>query len=164
LEDIWIPYVITHIVAISLVIICYKWPKIGKMVWGIIFILSGLFNIYTVISNPQAYVEFGKHAVGLYQKFIYGLFSSCTTLIVSLIALGQIGVGFFLFMKRTLFLLGIMGGIIFLVAISPLGMGSAFPSTLLMSISLVLLYLRYKKTRTIYSRFDKRFIKNSIHS
>jgi len=113
--------------------------------WGIIFILAGIFNIYTVISNPQAYIGYGQGAVDLYQKFIYGIFSSYTSLIVSFIALGQILVGIFLFMKRTLFLGGILGGIIFLVAISPLGLGSAFPSTLLMSVSLVLLYLRYKK-------------------
>jgi hypothetical protein len=98
-------------------------------------------------SNPQAYVDYGQHAVGLYQKFIYGLFSSYTSLIVSLIASGQIIVGIFLFMKKNLFVLGIGGGIIFLVAISPLGIGSAFPSTLLMSASLVLLYFRYKKAR-----------------
>lgn len=115
------------------------------MAWGIIFILAGTFNIYNGISNPQIYVDFGQSAVGLYQKFIYGIFSSYTSLIVSLIALGQILVGISLFMKRIPFLLGILGGIIFLVAISPLGIGSAFPSTLLMSISLVLLYLRYKK-------------------
>jgi len=113
--------------------------------WGIIFILAGIFNIYTGNSNPQAYVDYGQHAVSLYQKLIYGLFSSYTSLIVSLIASGQIIVGIFLLMKRTLFVLGILGGIMFLVAISPLGIGSAFPSTLLMSISLVLLYLRYKK-------------------
>ena len=101
--------------------------------------------MYTGNSNPQAYVDYGQSAAGLYQKFIYGIFSSYTSLIVSLIASGQIIVGIFLLMKRTLFLLGIVGGIIFLVAISPLGIGSAFPSTLLMAISLVLLYLRYKK-------------------
>ncbi len=119
--------------------------QIGKVAWGIIFILAGIFNIYTGISNPQAYIDYGQHAVALYQKFIYGLFSSYTSLIVSLIASGQIVVGIFLLMKRTLFLLGIVGGIIFLVSISPLGVGSAFPSTLLMAISLVLLYLWYKK-------------------
>jgi hypothetical protein len=128
-----------------MIFICFKWPKIGKVAWGIIFILAGIFNIYTGVSNPQAYVDYGQHAVGLYQKFIYGLFSSYTSLIVSLVALGQILVGIFLLMKRTLFFLGIVGGIIFLLAISPLGIGSAFPSTLLMAISLVLLYLRYKK-------------------
>ena len=144
-QDIWFPYAITHFFTFLLIFICYKWPKIGKIAWGIIFMLAGIFNIYTGNSNPQAYVDYGQHAVGLYQKFIYGAFSSYTSLIVFLIASGQILVGVFLLMKRKLFLLGIVGGIIFLVAISPLGIGSAFPSTLLMSISLVLLYLRYKK-------------------
>lgn len=145
IQDYWFPYTITHVITFALIFICTKWPKIGKVAWGIIFILAGIFNIYTGISNPHAYIDYGQHAVGLYRKFIYGVFSSYTSLIVSLIALGQILVGIFLFMKRTPFLLGILGGIIFLVAISPLGVGSAFPSTLLMAISLVLLYIRYKK-------------------
>jgi len=144
-QDVWIPYIVTYCLTFALIFICYKWPKIGKVAWGIIFILAGIFNIYTGISNPQAYVDYGQHAVGLYQKFIYGLFSAYTSLIVSLIASGQILVGIFLLMKRKLFLLGIVGGIIFLIAISPLGIGSASPSTLLMAISLVLLYIRYKK-------------------
>lgn len=144
-QDIWIPYVITHIISFLLIFICCKWPKIGKVAWGIIFVLAALFNMYLGNSNPQKYIEYGRGAVGLYQEFIYGIFSSYTSLIVSLIALGQMIVGVFLLMNRTLFKLGIFGGIIFLVAISPLGIGSAFPSTLLMSLSLVLLYLRYKK-------------------
>lgn len=145
LQEYWLPYTVTHVITFLLIFICYKWPKIGKVAWGIIFILAGIFNIYTAISDPQAYVDYGSQAVGLYKKFIYGVFSSYTSLIVFLIALGQILVGIFLFMKRTLFLLGILGGIIFLMAISPLGIGSAFPSTLLMSFSLILLYVRYKK-------------------
>lgn len=145
LENNWFPYTITHVITFSLIFVCYKWPKIGKVAWGIIFILAGIFNLYTVISNPQAYLVYSQGAVGLYQKFINGVFSSYTALIVSSIASGQILVGIFMLMKRKLFLLGIVGGIIFLVAIAPLGIGSAFPSTLLMSISLVLLYLRYKK-------------------
>jgi len=145
-QDIWLPYAITHAFSFLLIFICYKWPKIGKVVWGIIFVFAALFNMYLGNSNPQKYVEYGQNAVGLYQKFIYGLFSSYTSLFVSLIALGQILVGIFLLMKRKLFLLGILGGIIFLIAISPLGIGSAFPSTLLMAFSLVLLYIWYKKT------------------
>jgi hypothetical protein len=126
-------------------------------------VLAALFNMYLGNSNPQKYVEYGQGAVGLYQKFIYGIFSSYTSLIVSLIALGQMLVGVFLLMKRTLFKLGIFGGIIFLVSISPLGIGSAFPSTLLMSLSLVLLYSRYKKALARYSfQFNKKLIKDSI--
>ena len=145
LQEYWLPYTVSQVITLFLIFICYKWPKIGKVAWGIIFILAGIFNIYTGISDPQAYVDYGSSAIGLYKKFIYGVFSSYTSLIVSLIALGQILVGIFLLMKRTLFLLGILGGIIFLVAISPLGIGSGFPATLLMAFSLVLLYVRYKK-------------------
>ena len=145
-QDYWIPYVISHVFALLLIFICYKWPKVGKVIFAVGFILAGIFNIYTGMSSPEAYVNaYGQGAVALYQKFIYGPFSDYTSLLVSLIAVGQILVGIFLFMKRTFFLLGVLGGIIFLVAISPLGLGSAFPSTLLMSISLVLLHIRYKK-------------------
>jgi hypothetical protein len=77
LPDYWFPYAITNIVGVLLIILCYKWPKIGNVAWGIIFILAG---------------------------------------------------------------------IIFLVSLAPLGKGSAFPSTLLMAISPVLLQTRYKKT------------------
>jgi hypothetical protein len=145
LTDYWFPYVITHVVTVILIIVCYKWAKIGKVAWGIIFILAGIFNIFTVVRDPQVYLGYRDNAMDFYKFFIDGVFSSFTIFIVSLIGTGQILVGIFLLRKGKLFLLGILGGIIFLVAIAPLGIGSAFPSTLLMAISLGLLYIRYKK-------------------
>ena len=145
-SDLWIPILITHVLTFLLIFICYKWPKIGKVVWAVIFIAAGLFNIYSVISDPQQYVTtYGQHAIPLYQKFIFSLFSTNTILFVAMIAAGQILVGLFLFMKKMPLKLGVLGGILFLVAISPLGVGAAFPSTLLMAFSLVLMYIRYQK-------------------
>lgn len=121
-------------------------PILGSLAGGCIFLLAGIFNMYSGIANPEAYVNiYGPLAIDLYQKIINGVFSSYTSLFVILIAAGQLLVGIFLLQKRTLFKLGILGGIIFLVAISPLGLGSAFPSPLLMAISLILLYIRHKK-------------------
>ena len=145
LSDYWFPYVITHVITFILIVICYKWPKIGKVVWGIIFILAGIFNIFMVNKDPQAYLNYRENAVEFYKFFIDGVFHSFTIFIVSLIGVGQILVGVFLLRKGKLFLFGILGGIIFLVAIAPLGIGSAFPSTLLMAFSLFLLYRRYQK-------------------
>lgn len=145
-SDLWIPILITHVLTFLLIFICYKWPKIGKVAWAVIFIAAGLFNIYSVISDSQLYVNtYGQHAIPLYQKFIFGLFSTNTILFVAMIAAGQILVGLFLFMKKMPLKLGVLGGILFLVAISPLGVGAAFPSTLLMAFSLVLMYIRYQK-------------------
>lgn len=146
LQDYWIPLAITHFVSIILIIICYKKPKIGKVAWGIIFILAGSFNIFMVIKDPQAYLSYRDHAVELYKFFIDGAFTSFTRAIVSLIGTYQILSGVFLLKEGRLFLMGILGGIIFLLAIAPLGIGSAFPSTLFMAFSLALLYFRLKKT------------------
>ena len=143
--DYWFPYVVTHAVTFLMILICYKWPKAGKVAWGIIFILAGIFNIFTVIRDPEAYLSYRDHAVDFYKFFIDGVFRSFTIFIVSLIGIGQILVGIFLLRKGKLFLLGILGGIVFLVAIAPLGIGSAFPSTLLMAFSLILLPIRLKK-------------------
>jgi hypothetical protein len=145
LPDYWFPYVITHVITFIMIIICYKWPKIGKVAWGIIFILAGIFNIFTVIKDPQAYLSYRDHAVDFYKFFIDGVFNSFTIFIVSLIGAGQILVGIFLLRKGKVFFLGILGGITFFIAIAPLGIGSAFPSTLLMAFSLVLLFFRLKK-------------------
>jgi hypothetical protein len=145
MPDYWFPYVITHVITIIMIIICYKWPKTGKVAWGVIFILAGIFNIFMVNKDPQAYLSYRDHAVEFYKFFIDGIFHSFTIFIVSLIGAGQILVGIFLLRKGKLFFFGILGGIIFLLAIAPLGIGSAFPSTLLMAISLVLVYRRYQK-------------------
>ena len=145
MPDYWFPYAVTHVLTFLMIIICYKWPKAGKVAWGIIFMLAGIFNIFTVIRDPQAYLSYRDHAVDFYRFFIDGVFSSFTVFIVSLIGAGQILVGIFLLRKGKFFALGILGGIVFLIAIAPLGIGSAFPSTLLMAFSLVLLHIRYKK-------------------
>ncbi len=144
-QNVLIPYIVSHVLTLCLIFVCWKWPKIGKIIWAIIFILAGIFNAYTVTSDPQAYLMYSQWAIGPYQKIINGVFSSNTSLFVYLIALGQILVGALLFHKKKLFQLGVMGGIIFLIAISPLGVGAAFPSTLLMAFSLFLLYLKLNK-------------------
>jgi len=145
-QDFLVPYIISNLFALALIFICYKWPKAGKTAWGALFMIAGAFNIYTALSNPQIYVEaFGPSAVlSFYRNFIDGLFSRYTAVFVMLIGLGQMLSGFLLLMPTRWFRFGVTGGIIFLIAIAPLGTGSAFPSTLLMALSLVLLWRKRK--------------------
>ena len=141
--DAWFPYAVTNLISVILIFIGLKWPGIGKVVWGAVFLLAGVFNLYTVSTNTEAYLGYSQWAITPYQDFINGIFSDHTALIVSAIALGQILVGVLLFLKKRPFQLGIAGGIIFLIAICPLGLGSAFPAPLLMATSLTLVYFRY---------------------
>ncbi|MCD6192206.1 MAG: hypothetical protein B5M54_09210 [Candidatus Aminicenantes bacterium 4484_214] len=144
-SELWLPYLITHLLTFGLIFICWKRPKIAKIIWGTIFFLAGAFNLWGALHQPEKYIQgFGPSAIGFYQRFIYGPFSSHPTLFIGLIALGQLLVGTFLWLKRPYFSLGILGGVIFLLAITPLGVGSVFPSTIFMAVSLVLLALRWE--------------------
>jgi len=141
LQENLVPYLISNIISLILIFICYKYTKTGRIIFGIIFVLAGIFNIYEAFKSPDIYARvFGVTAVfPFYKKFIYGFFSSHASLIVSLIGGGQIAVGLMLF-TTSLYKIGVIGGIIFLLAIAPLGVGSAFPSTVLMAVALFFIY------------------------
>ncbi len=136
-----VPFIVTNVVSALLIVLAFLRPKSTRIIWSLIFLAAGIFNLLTVYKNPQAYViGFGPTAMlAFYRSFIYGAFSRNAALFVSLIAVGQIVVAGLLVLKKPWYRLGILGGIIFLVAISPLGLGSAFPSTLLMATSLCVL-------------------------
>ncbi len=142
IPDDMIPVIISNLFAIILIFICYFKPKAGNILWVIIFIAAGSYNIATAFKTPDIYVEaFGPTAVFSFNKnFIYGIFKSHTTFFVMLIASSQISAALFLLMKNKLYKFGIIAGIIFLIAVALLNTGSAFPSTILMAVSLAILY------------------------
>ena len=138
------PYIGSNVVAIALLLVAALWPKVARVLFVVIFFAAGIFNAYTVITEPMAYVEgYGELAVlKLYQDFIYGVFSQYTIAFVLAIAVGQIAVGGLLLAKRPLLTLGVIGGTIFLAAIAPLGVGSAFPFSVFAIAALVVMYRR----------------------
>jgi hypothetical protein len=139
-----IPILISNAIAVLLIVLCAAFPKAGRIAWIVIFLAAGIFNIYSAITAPQAYLMYEKTALlPVYKDFISGPFSRNITLYVTLIGAGQIVTALLLIMRKPLFFLGILGGIVFLLAIVPLGIGSAFPCTLLMIISLLVLQARH---------------------
>jgi hypothetical protein len=56
------------------------------------------------------------------------------------IAVGQVAIAIAMLLTDRWFRIGCLGGIIFCVSIAPLGLGSAFPATLLMALAFYRLY------------------------
>ncbi len=137
------PYLGSNIISAALVVAAAKWPRVTRVLFVIIFLVAGIFNAYTAITEPEAYLMYADMAVlDVYRNFITGLFSSHTEVIVLAIALGQLGVAALLCGDNRFLKIGVVGGAIFFVAIIPLGVGSAFPASLLMAISIVLMWRR----------------------
>ena len=120
LQDYLVPFIVSQVVAVALIFVCYMWPKVGRFVWVFFFAAAGAFNLYTALTDASAYVMYGETAVfSFYKSFIYGAFSRYTTLFVSLIASGQVTVALLLLVGNPVHRLGMAGGIVFLLAISP---------------------------------------------
>ncbi|QRN93056.1 hypothetical protein JRI60_28045 [Archangium violaceum] len=139
-------YFFSFILAAVLVVACARWPhSVGRLVVGAAFLSASAINLTIVLVAPRLYVEgFGPTAIPLYQAFIEGPFAANPALFVLPIALGQLLCGLAVpFGRGGVARLGLVGCIVFLVAITGLGVGCAFPANLAMAIGPALL-LRHR--------------------
>ncbi len=135
-----IPYTVTNIIAIASAIMAMQWPTSARVLLGAIFIGAACLNTYLAIVNPQVYVGYGEiTASTLYRSVILGPFAAHAQRYVLMIAMCQLLIGAYTCYKGRPMNVAMIGGIIFLLAIAPLGIGSAFPSTLIMALAFVIL-------------------------
>ena len=140
-EKFLLPWFFSNILSLVLVFVCYKWQRAGRYFFGAIFLFAAGVNTWMAIVKPSAYLGYGKFAfLTFYKAFIYGYFAQNTTLLVVLIALGQLAIAAGLFLNGKLLLPALLGAAFFLLAIVPLGVGSAFPATLFMVLALWFLF------------------------
>jgi len=127
-------WIASNAFALALITVCWKLPKVGRAAIGLGFAAAAVFNTITVLGNPQSYVQgFGPEALfPFYQDLIYGPLAANPAAFILPIAAGQLLVGVLMFSKGRWLKLGLAGGIVFLLAITPLGRGSAFPMPLLL--------------------------------
>ncbi len=131
------------------IIIALRYKTLGRILFSLLFLWAGFYNLHTAFIRPQEYLGFAHFAYSdWYQSFITGFFSHHITLIITAIAIGQIAIAILIALRGRAVILGLAGAVIFLVAITPLGIGSAFPSTILMSIAAILL-LRINYPRSL---------------
>jgi hypothetical protein len=89
------------------------------------------------LNNPQDYLKYADLTVlKIYKEFIMGWFAGHIQISVGFIAAGQALIAISLLMKGWIYKLRLIGGIIFLVAIIPFGIGSAFPCTFILAVAL----------------------------
>ena len=138
-----LPYFALIAVCLGVVWLSIKRHRLTRLLFILIFLLAGLINIFIAFSRPEIYQYYGGMAiVDFYREFIYGYFKQYTIQIVSVIGLGQIVIAVLLSTSGLLLKLGSIGGVIFFIAMAPLGFGSAFPATLLLALALVLMQYR----------------------
>jgi hypothetical protein len=135
-----IAYIISNIVAVLMLLSAWKWPRVARLLFFALFAWACWVNWNIALYSPEDYQDFADLAVlPLYKDFIQGWFHRHTTEVLGAIATCQGLIAMAMLLKGTVYKIGVIGGMVFLLAIMPLGVGAAFPCTLIMAVALYLL-------------------------
>ncbi|HYN10914.1 MAG TPA: hypothetical protein VES67_26260 [Vicinamibacterales bacterium] len=130
------------VVALALVLMCWRWRPVGRLFFVLLFLVAAQFNFRLALTHPEVYVGFAPLAyLESYRDFILGSFARHTTVIVWAIAVGQVVIGVLVLLSGRPLKLGLVGAIVFLIAVAPLGTGAGFPATLILAWAAALLLM-----------------------
>jgi hypothetical protein len=144
-NDDWILYAWagSNIVAVLMLFVSWRWAEMGRLLYSLLFLWAGQFNLRTAMTDPGVYLDYADFAaLALYHDFILGFFARHTTEIVGVIALGQLAIAGLIATRGRAVHLGLAGAVVFLLAILPLGIGAGFPATVTMAAGACLLVRR----------------------
>jgi hypothetical protein len=123
-----VPFVVSNLIALAMLFVAWRWPRVAQWSCALVFLWAAVTNAATAIARPQAYLEYAALTpFAVYRRFITGWFSGHTREMVLAIAGGQLAIAILLVRSWPWRALGVFGALVFLMAIAPLGVGSAFP-------------------------------------
>jgi len=134
-------YLVTSIASGVMLVVAWRWPRFGRLLFAVLFGGAAVFNAVNALRSPQVYVEgFAPHAIAPMRQLIERVVSLAPDAFVLAVAVGQLLVAAALVAGRGVFLvLGVAGAASFLVGISWLLVGAAFPTNLVLAAGVLLL-------------------------
>jgi hypothetical protein len=130
-------YIISNVIALLMLLAAWTQRRILRVMFFIVFAWASWTNWNEAIIAPQFYLDYaGLTFSNWYRDFIQGWFSWHITLAVGFIATCQAMIAISMLLRGWIFKTGVIGAIIFLLAIAPLGVGSAFPCTIILAIAM----------------------------
>jgi len=139
LQEYFVPYLISQAASLIILIAAWKRTRWARWLFSTLFFWASATNMYIGLTDPDSYLDNARFAIPLYQDFINGWFSHYNHIIIPLIAIGQFFIAAGMLLHGWWVKLACIGSIIFLLSISPLMIGSAFPFSITVSIAAVLI-------------------------
>ena len=145
LDEFLIPYIISQVVSIIILIAAWKKTKWARALFALLFFWAAGTNMYLGITRPDTYQEYADLAIPAYRDLINGWFSHYNYIIIPLIAIGQFLIAVGMVLKSWWVRAACVGAIIFLLSIAPLMVGAAFPFSLTVAVAAWLILLNDDK-------------------
>lgn len=110
--------------SVLVLVLCVARPHAGRIFLGIFFLIMAIaVNITLVFFAPEQFVALGVDGaiLPMYQWFFENVVASAPRVLGLIAAACEITVGLLILHKGTSVKVGLVGGIVFLIAITPLG-------------------------------------------
>jgi len=140
-QEYLLPYLISQAASLIILIAAWKRTRWARWLFSALFLWASATNMYIGLTNPDSYLDNARFAIPLYQDFINGWFSHYNHIIIPLIAVGQFFIAIGMLLHGWWVKIACIGSIIFLLSISPLMVGSAFPFSITVSIAAFLILI-----------------------
>ena len=134
-------YLVSNAIALALLGLSFRRPNWVRWCSVAIFGWAAYTNWRIAMDRPLDYQKFGElTTLDVYRDFIHGWFRAHTAELLLPIAAGQLAIAVMLIVNRRITRrLAVFGGVVFLLAIAPLGVGSAFPFSITYGIALLVM-------------------------
>lgn len=117
-----VPFIISSVFVLAVVILCFIKPNAGRIFLGLFFLVMALgVNGSFTFTNPQAYVEYASGAlIPLYRDIALKIVQLNPMIFGFLLMTYEILMGLLILHKQKSVRIGLIGMIIFLIGIAPL--------------------------------------------
>ena len=130
-------FTMANALGLILLLAAWKWARAARWMFVLLFAWASWTNVSTALNDPEAYLEYADLTWSkTYSDIILGPFAEHIARYVGLVAVCQGLIAFVLLLKGFILRVGCWGGIVFLLALVPFGVGSGFPCTVVMATAL----------------------------
>ena len=119
-----IPIIISSVFVLAVVILCFIKPNAGRIFLGLFFLVMAIgVNGSFTFTNPQAYVEYASGAlITIYRDLALTIVQLNPMLFGLLLMVFEIVMGLLILYKQKSVRIGLIGTMVFLIGIAPLGL------------------------------------------
>jgi hypothetical protein len=153
-----IPHFVSIVLASSFIVAAILKAELARKLYAGLFLYATLVNASVAFFAPQSYVANAQYALlESYRAFILGWFAQHVTLTVVAISAGQALISAGLIHGGRAAQAGLVGAIAFFLAIAPLGVGSAFPSSLIWAVGAAYLLMHPRARAALAGSLPRRY-------
>ncbi|HMS55819.1 MAG TPA: hypothetical protein PKA27_10495 [Fimbriimonadaceae bacterium] len=133
-----IPYLMSLAVGSLMLVLSIGRPHWCRWMLVALFAYAAPYNGWLAMSRPEEYVGFAQLAIiPLVAEYVRGPFKEHAPAIIGAIAVGQALIAGLMGLGGRCFTIGAIGAVVFLLAISPLGVGSALPFSFIVGLAAI---------------------------